>query len=1505
MRAAGLTLLLLALLQTGLGQTRRLTLLVRPSDLVPAATRVSVAGCEDLACVAREAKRQLGLDGPEHGLGRRIVLTPALVDGLNAEPVPYESLDEIDDVAKVQLWPAPRPEPECEQLLAAERDALLREQRAAILAAQAAVSSSGQDAGAAHELAAALRAELDESKALAQRQAAELASARAQATSADARAVDADAASRELREQLTRALAEAARSQAYLGSSGDRIATLEAELEMARAVTRRAVEDCEDGAAKRVATACTEEEQLIDALKLQQAQQRAAADECAASLLAMQSSTSEAAVAAETERRKEADQCTASLLAKEAALSEAGRAREQDVTACETACATQTQALAKEVEMRADEAQQARAELAAVQKQHAQELAAAAAQASADASAGECVCLQEECEECPACAVCAACPGCPEAKSMPVECPECPACQRCQECDECQQCQECQTCPEPTTCEECVACPQQNECEQCEVCPAAKECEQCERCEACPDVTACEQCEQCEACEDVKECEQCRECEDCQTSSDCPACQVCEQCRECEECEQCRKCQECPDCSSVTGCPTGDGSSQHLQDGAAAARNMFMNVADRAQATYMNAPKLSEVMETVTDTMETVTDTVTEAAGTMTDTVTEAAKAVPRPTVDLPTVEMPTMPAEPISVPTLPTMPAWMVPDVETMRQKVTNAAYLAVVGAVILLALKCAIAIAEGIAEGIAVVAMVRTLSRQLSLLAWPTRGAAEEAVPPSSAHSSAAAGLSDALQKMKPSELAARARQSGVRRELLEQADDADDRKAALIDLIVSHEAKESEWAPRPEDLAKLRGMKVSELKKMAQARNVPARALDEAEDAADMKETIIQLIVSQAHRQAKEQEEAQEDAIKAEQMSFFTDVFPQLQDMVTAPRGVEGLRQRARQEGLNPTQIAGCTTAQDMVTLILEHKQARWKTLKSSPRPSEAVPPRKEPQPQPQPEPEPEPEPEPQTLAELEASLQQMKPTELKARATISGVPHALIEEADEANDRKAAFIRLIVMQERGSTGDMASSTATTGDWIAVGAVGCGLVVFGVPEPETTVLCLVAGGLVWTGWTKLVGGTGLGSGSTTQAADPAVKSVAEQKRAEMCAGLEQTLTRMKLSQLKKRAKASGVDDTLVGQADDADDPKANLISLIVSAEIRDPVEAGAAGIQQIETRLDTLSTEIEKLETSRTARPQKQKTLSIVKEIKEDLALVGDMSPEYQELALSPRSPRTPSSHSPRSSPGSGYDDGAGGASQFRDVLFAVREAGKSVDTSSQVVLELTSSHLSWTPVGGDTASEFPLCDFLQPETGGGSSGRLWGSSEDVWITAQLLTNIRTPPVPITLTFQRPGGSSSYRTTERDQVFQMLQSHQRKEKVQVLSPQRAKSPASPRNLSAELASGTAEQFSPFQLTLGPNRGALPFSRNGHGMMCLTDPPICVSQHDGPITALCDHERGVMEQGTGLHYLEFLLTQIGSEGVQLGANITHATQPPTRSSTSNHSHSLYHIHLHIIIII
>ena len=74
------------------------------------------------------------------------------------------------------------------------------------------------------------------------------------------------------------------------------------------------------------------------------AQQRAAADECAASLLAMQSSTSEAAVAAETERRKEADQCTASLLAKEAALSEAGRAREQDVTACETACATQTQA---------------------------------------------------------------------------------------------------------------------------------------------------------------------------------------------------------------------------------------------------------------------------------------------------------------------------------------------------------------------------------------------------------------------------------------------------------------------------------------------------------------------------------------------------------------------------------------------------------------------------------------------------------------------------------------------------------------------------------------------------------------------------------------------------------------------------------------------------------------------------------------------------------------------------------------------------------------------------------------------------------------------------------------------------------------------------------------------------------------------------------------------------------------------------------------------------------
>ena len=71
MRVAALTLFFLGLLQAGLPQQqRRVTLLVRPNELVPAATRVSVSDCDSLACLARQVKQQLGLDGPEHGLER-------------------------------------------------------------------------------------------------------------------------------------------------------------------------------------------------------------------------------------------------------------------------------------------------------------------------------------------------------------------------------------------------------------------------------------------------------------------------------------------------------------------------------------------------------------------------------------------------------------------------------------------------------------------------------------------------------------------------------------------------------------------------------------------------------------------------------------------------------------------------------------------------------------------------------------------------------------------------------------------------------------------------------------------------------------------------------------------------------------------------------------------------------------------------------------------------------------------------------------------------------------------------------------------------------------------------------------------------------------------------------------------------------------------------------------------------------------------------------------------
>ena len=115
--------------------------------------------------------------------------------------------------------------------------------------------------------------------------------------------------------------------------------------------------------------------------------------------------------------------------------------------------------------------------------------------------------------------------------------------------------------------------------------------------------------------------------------------------------------------------------------------------------------------------------------------------------------------------------------------------------------------------------------------------------------------------LESMKLSAVKKRARDAGVDEEKLEEADDADDIKVAVIDLIVAA-AQESAVAtvaakPKDDDLRKLREelatMKLSTLKHRAKEAGVDESALEEADDADDIKTTVIELIVGKARKGA----------------------------------------------------------------------------------------------------------------------------------------------------------------------------------------------------------------------------------------------------------------------------------------------------------------------------------------------------------------------------------------------------------------------------------------------------------------------------------------------------------------------------------------------------------------------------------------------------------------------------------------------------------------------------
>jgi len=132
--------------------------------------------------------------------------------------------------------------------------------------------------------------------------------------------------------------------------------------------------------------------------------------------------------------------------------------------------------------------------------------------------------------------------------------------------------------------------------------------------------------------------------------------------------------------------------------------------------------------------------------------------------------------------------------------------------------------------------------------------------------------AALVAELRKMKKSELRKRAKAEGVAEEKLDEAEDADDEKAALVDLIVEKIGAASKKDDDDKDAAaleamnklkaELKGLKKSELRKRAKAEGVSADDLDAADDADDPKEAFIELIVAKAKPKAEKAEEEEEE-------------------------------------------------------------------------------------------------------------------------------------------------------------------------------------------------------------------------------------------------------------------------------------------------------------------------------------------------------------------------------------------------------------------------------------------------------------------------------------------------------------------------------------------------------------------------------------------------------------------------------------------------------------------
>jgi hypothetical protein len=330
------------------------------------------------------------------------------------------------------------------------------------------------------------------------------------------------------------------------------------------------------------------------------------------------------------------------------------------------------------------------------------------------------------------------------------------------------------------------------------------------------------------------------------------------------------------------------------------------------------------------------------------------------------------------------------------------------------------------------------------------------------------------DELTPMKLSRLKVRAREVGITDEQLDDADDADNVKQTVIEMILAEQSA----TVRSEAL---HNMKVSELKRLATQAGVSREQIDDADDEPDTRGVIIQLIL-------ETQTNEDPDGIEA--------LRTELEEITK----IKTLKARARQEGIDREQLDDADDADDVkdtiIKLILHKKQLGVSSASaqgpigttSSPALSTSACPLRY-------------ELEALRVGEqqqkLRRELEGLRLGALNRRAVDAGVDSDAIEDAMDRDDQKTALIDLVL-----------SST--------VQAQGVAPLTISDDEKEATA-------------------------ARTQGKRSAIeKAPVESNRSE--------LEFLRLKELRDRAKAENVDAALLDKAADNDDPKGAVIQLLL---------------------------------------------------------------------------------------------------------------------------------------------------------------------------------------------------------------------------------------------------------------------------------------------------------------------------------------------------------------------